>query len=170
MTLDNLTSPSWWVTAVIGAIALKITSDYVRQGLEKLVSSVFRTWNQRSKVAKDKLERTALMLASDSEMRARYYRLEIRYSFLAIMSFVMGTFFMAAWAMVLALAGGKFPSFDGTATSIGPWEIFIVNAVCGLCVASCIITGYTVLTKSTNVMIRLQEAERIRRRSADAAV
>ncbi|WP_321928980.1 hypothetical protein [Burkholderia cenocepacia] len=170
MTLDNLTSPTWWVTAVVGAIALKIASDYARQGLEKLVSSVFQAWRRRSETAKEKFDRTTKELAVDSEMRERYYRREIRYALIAIMCFVMGSFSMAGWATVVALQGGKFPSFAGNTNPMGAWELVLANAFCALCVTVSMVAGIGVFSKSTNIMIQLNEAERIRRRSAAEVV
>ncbi|WP_174934817.1 hypothetical protein [Burkholderia lata] len=88
MTLDELASPTWWGTAVVGAIALKVVADYVRMGLEKVASKAVSAWASRSASSKARFDQRVLAMRSSRLLRDVYQQLEARYRSYAILTLV----------------------------------------------------------------------------------
>ncbi|KVP31907.1 hypothetical protein [Burkholderia ubonensis] len=86
MTLDDLASPTWWVTTVAAAIALKVAANYVQLGLEKAVSKGTSAWANRSRAAKEQYEQLVADLRVDATLRERQFQREIRLRHKALLS------------------------------------------------------------------------------------
>ncbi|MCM2492710.1 hypothetical protein ACVCIH_05995 [Burkholderia glumae] len=84
MTLDELASPVWWTTAVIGSIALKVVADYVRKGIDMLLSKSTSIWSARSRATQEKFEKRVNELKSSKELRDSAFRREIRLRLISI--------------------------------------------------------------------------------------
>lgn len=78
MTLDDLASPTWWMTAVIGAVAIKVVADYVRTGITKLTLGGYAAWSSRTALAKADHDRQVAKLRTSSELREIYFQRECR--------------------------------------------------------------------------------------------
>ncbi|KUZ78610.1 hypothetical protein WI38_12400 [Burkholderia ubonensis] len=78
MTLDDLTTPTWWLTAVIGAVVLKVISDYTKTGIEKALSKGLSAWSSRSKASRARFEADVRHLRSSREVREIYFQREMR--------------------------------------------------------------------------------------------
>ncbi|WP_060036921.1 hypothetical protein [Burkholderia sp. MSMB1078WGS] len=78
MTLDDLASPVWWTTAVIGSVAIKIVADYVRTGITKLALKGYAAWSSRSALAKADYDKRIEELRESSVLRELYFQREVR--------------------------------------------------------------------------------------------
>ncbi|WP_321861032.1 hypothetical protein [Burkholderia cenocepacia] len=145
MTLDNLTSPTWWLTAVAGAIVLKIVSDYARQGLEKLLGKFFKAWTQRSKAAKERFDRTVDRLATDDDMRIRYFQRETRFMLLSILSSVLGVFALGCWITIITLKGQSADAHPGATDH---WKVVLVYVAYALVSGGAMINSVAAFMKS----------------------
>ena len=92
MTLDNLTSPTWWVTAVIGAVVLKVIADYAKKGVDRVLALSFAAWNARSQAAKKRTALLVLALQNDFEFRQHYWHRETRNRLLSITLLLLSIF------------------------------------------------------------------------------
>lgn len=106
MTLNELTTPTWWLTAVAGAVVLKVLSDYTKVGIEKVISKGLSAWSSRSKTARDRFDTTVNALRSSGELREDYFQREIRVRSLAtqalILSVLCAIFFVVIYLFYIA--------------------------------------------------------------------
>ncbi|MGK8202688.1 hypothetical protein ACRS8P_30325 [Burkholderia cenocepacia] len=78
MTLHDLSSSEWWITAVVGSIAIKIIADYARIGLERTASKGMSAWTSRTKATKAKFDRQVALIRADQSLLAIYFHRESR--------------------------------------------------------------------------------------------
>ncbi|HGL4261971.1 hypothetical protein [Burkholderia dolosa] len=103
MTLENLASPTWWLTAVAGAIVLKLVSDYIRLGLEKLVGKSFEAWAARSEASRARFASTVARLTASRNLRDQYFQREMRMWNVSILLLLISIFNYGLIAGVLLL-------------------------------------------------------------------
>ncbi|WP_321849680.1 hypothetical protein [Burkholderia diffusa] len=79
MTLENLTSGTWWLTAVAGAVILKIIADYIKKGIDKIFVKVSDAWSSRTAAATQRFDRLVAKLKGNPELREWYFQREVRF-------------------------------------------------------------------------------------------
>jgi len=106
MTLNDLTTPSWWLTTVAGAIVLKIVSDYTRMGIEKLLSKGLSAWSSRSQRARERFALDVARLRISRELREIYFQRESRHRSLSIYTLLVSIFCISMVVVYDLTAGG----------------------------------------------------------------
>ncbi|QVN14798.1 hypothetical protein [Burkholderia sp. LAS2] len=105
MTLSELSTPTWWLTAVAGAVALKVLSDYTKFGIEKALSKGLSAWSSRSKASRERFDKTVKFLQSSTEARELHFQREIRMRSIAtyalILSAFCATLFVAFYLLIV---------------------------------------------------------------------
>ncbi|WP_175040152.1 hypothetical protein [Burkholderia contaminans] len=86
MSLDEIASPTWWITSVVAGVTLKILANYVQSGLEKIVSKGSSAWTSRSRKAKELHVQLVAELQTDAALRERVFQREMRLRSKALMA------------------------------------------------------------------------------------
>ncbi|WP_186120637.1 hypothetical protein [Burkholderia gladioli] len=89
MTLNDLMSPMWWGTAVAGSIVLKVVADYIRRGIDSLLSKVVSAWDGRSKKSQAQFRRNVDRLKVDADYADFVFKAEVRYRLMANQLLIM---------------------------------------------------------------------------------
>ncbi|KAG8153076.1 hypothetical protein [Burkholderia catarinensis] len=137
--LQNLHSPSWWLSVVTVGILLSVVAAYATRGLDRLFRYFGKKWADRSEKSKDKFARKVAVLQQSPEARAAYFREEVRYRHTAIFGAVVATFLLGLLAAVSIIdSHGLTP---GGSVAIGASKVsFIPAFVFGFyAISSCIV-------------------------------
>ncbi|MCM2537737.1 hypothetical protein NDN94_07830 [Burkholderia glumae] len=128
MTLDDLTTPTWWLTAVIGAVVLKVISDYTKTGIEKAFSKGQSAWSSRSKASRERFNAEVDYLRSHREIREIYFQRELRIRSQANFSLLMSS--LSAITLTLYYLLAIYPNLEQLRHRQPlSWDLFIHDPV-----------------------------------------
>lgn len=105
MTLDDLASPVWWGTAVVGSILLKVVADYARKGIDYTFAKSISVWAGRSQKAKARFRKNVERLKHDSEYVESAFKNEIRLRLMTNQLLLIALFLLGSVSFLNLVAG-----------------------------------------------------------------
>jgi len=106
-----LSSPDWWVAAIIAGLLMSVLAAYVKQGLDRLLALSSKTWRDlRRSQKQDRTDRVA-RASEDPHFFMSLVAREMRVRFRLICYLVAG-FGLHLFAIGLTLGGLKLEGLD----------------------------------------------------------
>lgn len=112
--MPDITSPAWWISAVLMGLALNVASAYVKNWIDRSFSSSMRWWRQISKKRRDAFEQQVASIMQDQDYE--HYTLLVATHSTASLHFLGLAIFILA--LVVAITGAM--SSETTAW-LGPY-------------------------------------------------
>ena len=121
---SNLTSISWWFTAVFVAIIINVISSYVPSAANRVWRYAKSKFNEETKRIADSNAKFLEQLKSDEALRRFLFEAEVRANLLSLHLFILGLSLAALGLFIMLSSMLQLPAFFGR--PVGIFSIVVI--------------------------------------------
>jgi hypothetical protein len=125
---DNFTSLSWWLGIILVGIVLNIISAYLKWPLDRLLSKLFRYWQQRSQKSQTKRAELIQKLTEDTHCQTLFLFRELRHRSQANLFMLLSILFLLLYVgvMIKTVYTVSFAGIESANKVFSTWELKVL--------------------------------------------